>query len=371
MIQFLYAILILSVALYLLINVLLHIGLSRKYPRTKIIPKVTILVAARDEQETIAGCLESLSKLSYPTDQLEIYILDDNSSDQTRVIAQIYCQRSAHIRLIEITENRFGLQGKMNALAQGIEHSHGEIILITDADCVVPPDWVTEYVSYFSDDVGLVGGMTLLTMENMNEPLHHHVQTMDWLYLQSVASGTAGIGRPISILGNNFAFRKKAYNAVGGFSSIGFSLTEDMALLRAIEEKTEWKTAYPLGKSTAIYSRPLDTLNELLQQRRRWSKGGIKTSIWGFTLLSVSFLAHITALLPFLWGLWTYPLYAFLLLFCADFLIIFRILKRFNLGWLIYIFPAFELYYILYTIILALMLPLPLKVVWKGRTYRG
>jgi len=347
----------------------MHIGLTKKYSSTKHQPTVSILIAARNEQDTLPDCLESLSQLNYPTHLFDILILNDNSTDQTRAIAQSYNQRITNLNVIDIIENKSGLSGKMNALAQGIEQSHGEIILITDADCSVPRDWVSEFVTYFNDNVGLVGGMTILTPIHRKRRLFHDMQKMDWIYLQGIASGTAGIGMPVSVLGNNFAFRRQAYQDVGGFERIGFSLTEDMALLRAIEKETNWNVAYPLDRSNAIHSKTVATSHELIQQRRRWTKGGIETSLWGFTLLIVTFLVHVLTCLSFLVGMWSYTLYVLLIVCIADFSIVLRLLKRFKLYKLIYIFPVFELYYFAYTIVLAFLLPKPSKIVWKGRSY--
>ena len=110
----------------------------------------------------------------------------------------------------------------------------GEIILVTDADCQVNPGWAEAIVAHFTPETGMVGGVTLLEYPKDDSGFWARLQALDWLFLQAIASGMTGAGRPVSILGNNFAFRRAAYDETGGFRRIGFSLTEDMALMQAI-----------------------------------------------------------------------------------------------------------------------------------------
>ena len=64
--------------------------------------------------------------------------------------------------MITAVPGKGNMRGKANALAQGIRQSSGEILMFTDADCIVPPRWVRKTVQYFTDEVGIVGGFTLL-----------------------------------------------------------------------------------------------------------------------------------------------------------------------------------------------------------------
>jgi cellulose synthase/poly-beta-1,6-N-acetylglucosamine synthase-like glycosyltransferase len=310
--------------------------------------------------------LESILKIKYPKSFLDVIIINDHSTDKTYAYAQAYAEKCDHISVLNISTDSEGLTGKMNALAQGIERARGEIILITDADCLVPPDWVEHYVSYFTPDVGMVGGLTVLESGGFFAKL----QGLDWIFLQAIASGTAGIALPITILGNNFAFRKKAYREVGGFSKIGFSVTEDMALLNAIYRETKWKIKYPLTKDTAIKSEPAPTLKSFYQQRKRWITGGRKVSWWGYFLMFSAYSAHLLMLL--LWPVNLMSTLAFILVvlcLVADFILLYTILGRIKRKRLLLLFIFFELFYIFYTLSLALLFIVPVRVHWKGRKF--
>ena len=150
------------VFLYLLTGILIHLGLSKKYERSSLQPFVSVLVSARNEEMTLAACLDSLAMSDYPQNKFEVIIINDRSTDQTAKIARTYCKHLQHFRLFEVKNEFDGLRGKMNALAQAIEVAVGEFILITDADCRVEKTWLSALVSGFTTQSTMVGGLTLI-----------------------------------------------------------------------------------------------------------------------------------------------------------------------------------------------------------------
>jgi cellulose synthase/poly-beta-1,6-N-acetylglucosamine synthase-like glycosyltransferase len=360
--------------IYILINLLLQYGLNRKIKTFWQQPAVSILIAARNEEEHLAQCLENIIRLDYPGQLLEVLILNDHSVDSTLQIAQAYAKQYRHLRVINIDSPIPGLQvqvqGKMNALAQGIVQATGEIILITDADCRVPRGWVSEFVKYFTADVGLAGSMTLLSPLTHQDTCFTRVQNLDWIFLQGVAAGTAALSLPVTVLGNNFGFRRQAYLDTGGFAALGFSLAEDMQLLQAIHRQG-WKVVYPLQEPTAVSSEPLPTVKEFYRQRLRWVKSSSTTSCWGYLLMSTSLLAHLLMVVAAILGLLNLSVsIAIALVLLADFIFLLRLLKRFRLSKLICFFPLFEIFYLFYTLFFAVVFFLPAGVVWKDRHYK-
>lgn len=354
-------------ALYIFIHLLLQAGLRKKPSLIKHKPAVTVLIAAKNEEILLPGLIESLLKLEYEKKLLEIIIINDRSADSTLNIAQEYARNYEHITVLNITNEIDGLSGKMNALAQGIDQSKGELILITDADCLVSPDWVKNYVSYFKPDVGIVGGLTVLDPVGFFST----IQMLDWLFLQAIAAGTAGIGLPVTILGNNFSFRKKAYEEAGGFSKIGFSVTEDLALLNAIKNNTSWKIRYFLMRETAVESKAVPDLKAFYQQRKRWIIGGKRVSWWGYFLMSSAFAAHLLMLLMWPFNLTsTFTIILLTMSLIADFLLLYVIAVRIKRERLLRFFPFFEIFYIIYTLILAFLFVLPAKVRWKEQQFK-
>ena len=352
--------------IYCLLSLAIHRGLSRRWQRTGHKPQVTVLIAARNEARNLPFCLDHLAIQDYDHDRLQVLILDDQSVDATGDIGRGYADRYAFMEYHEIVPSGTALQGKMNALAQGMVRSKGEIILVTDADCRPASGWIANMVSYFTEETAMVGGLTVLD----GKGFFSRIQTCDWLFLQAVAAGTTGLGLPVSILGNNFGFRKSSYLEVGGFEKLGFSLTEDLELLRAVRRLKHLRTAYPLRQETIVMSRSAESLAELFHQRLRWIAGGRHSGAAGWLLLLTTFLLHL--LLPVMLLL-NFESLGLQVLFGAvillDLAMLGRVSTRAGDSLLSVFFPFFEIYYFIYTTFFGLLSLFPVGIQWKGRRY--
>ncbi len=343
-------------------------------PRSR--PRVAVLVAMRNEEEHIGACLNALAHQTYPEDHYEVFVLDDRSEDRSAAIAAEFARRFDFLHVRAVTEDRNGLHGKMNALSQGLHSVEHDLVLITDADCVVPETWIETMVSYFDEHTGMVGGLTVLfpfdtlTVPAAPTSMWAKIQALDWIFLQAMAAANSRFGKPITILGNNFGFRTAAYREVGGFEALGFSVTEDFALMEALRKRTNWKVRHTLDKKSAIYSRPVPTIKDFFAQRLRWVKGGRRARPWGIFILGFSVLAHslvaagvvLTGENPLSW-------LALLLLPATDALIIAPVLKKLRLQKLWPAFPLFEAFYFIYLWVFSIVFFWPFKVRWKGRTF--
>ncbi len=101
---------------------------------------ISVIIPSYNEEANIARCLLSLQKQTVPRDEYEIIVVDGNSKDQTREIAEKY----ADLVFIQ-TSNKVG-----GARNDGVLRSRGDIIVTTDADCVLPEDWLENIRSEFS-----------------------------------------------------------------------------------------------------------------------------------------------------------------------------------------------------------------------------
>jgi len=342
----------------------------------KRLPRIAVLIAMRNEEKYIAGCLHSLETQDYPLHLFRVYVIDDRSTDQSAHVIRPIIERNEHFFLISISEDKHGLSGKMNALAQGLDHVDEELVLVTDADCVLPPTWVRRFGEYFDADTVMVGGLTLLEPPpHWSSQAHRghffgRVQALDWIYLQAIAAGTCNAGLPLSILGNNFAFRLHAYQHVGTFRQLGFSVTEDFALMRAFDKKGLGRIKYVLDPELTIFSHPVASLADFYRQRKRWVIGGRGVRLWGYFLVGLSFFAHLSIFLTVILMQWKIAAALGIgLVIGSDYYIINRILRQQKLTALKKYFPAFELFYSAYLIIFGFTFPFLRHVKWKERTY--
>ena len=109
-------------------------------------PRVSVIVAARNEEKKIREALESLLKQDYAN--VEFIVVNDRSSDQTGAIVAEMGAADARLRVVNIAELPAGWLGKNYALDRGAEAASGELLLFTDADVVMDPSTVARAVSY-------------------------------------------------------------------------------------------------------------------------------------------------------------------------------------------------------------------------------
>ncbi len=327
-------------------------------------PTVSVIVAARNEEGKIRRSLNSLAQLDYPTSKLEIILVDDQSNDLTGGIMMDYAERFSNFKVIQVKEETAGLRGKANAINLGIEYARGELIFLTDADCVVPRSWIRAMANQYKEDVGLVAGYTLLDSEGW----FGGIQSLDWALLHTIAAGGVGLRKPLSCFGNNLTFRRQAYEQVGGFRGVPFSVTEDLVLFTAITRRTKWNYTYSITTKTLVWSLPCSTWQELFQQKRRWVVGGLGLGLKGFLILGLGFSISLFLCLGPLFGLGLVScgvLWGLKLMADAVFLSI--PLKRLNALSLMKYFPAFEIYFSSYVLTIPFLMLTGRKVKWKGR----
>ena len=370
MFNFMTILLLLGLIAYVLEFSVFLLGLkkAREVPADRSLePTVSVIVAARNEEKRIKQCLRSLVKMEYPRDKLEIIIVNDGSSDRTPDIVKEYADRFAYVKLITTKHEQKNLRGKANAVAMGIGASHGEILMLTDADCIVPATWVRDTVQYFTEEIGIVGGFTILTA---NRPFEV-IQTLDWMLLFTIASSTAGLGFPLTVVGNNLSVRRRAYEQTGGYEKIPFSVTEDYALVQAVLKETEYKLRFPLHVRTGIESTPCKDWDELFRQRQRWAVGGLEMIPPGILVMAVCWLMHFLLLVGLFFV--SFPIWLFTVgvKIAMDVGYLWRPLKTFGILRHLKYLAAFEMYYFVYAIVIPFIALFSKHVLWKERSHQA
>ena len=294
-------ILIVSTSLYMLGLLVFFIGLffpnERHRERAY---RVSVVISVRNEEENIARLLSDLMEQTYPKEKFEVIVVNDQSEDNTAKTIETYAQKASHIRLINITKTKEGLTSKKNAMQQGIENSRGEIILTTDGDCRVLPTWIESMISYFEPDVGMVVGFSQLGHPKERCNLFERLQAADFLSLMSAAQGALNIHWPLAASGQNLAYRREAFDEVGGFFRIGHRVSgDDVLLLQLIHRMTDWKIRFAPSISCFNTSAPEPTVSGFLNQRKRWASNGAYQFILNrvfFLYVVITFLVNLSLL---------------------------------------------------------------------------
>ncbi|MCU0416826.1 MAG: glycosyltransferase [Cytophagaceae bacterium] len=326
-------------------------------------PQVSILVAARNEEDTIGSCLQALTQVDYPSHLLTIYIGNDQSTDGTSSIVEQWQQRNPSIRLIQITENIGTARGKANVLAQLAKATTAPYLFITDADIQVPTTWVRSMLAAFKEGDGIVSGSTIVEGNGFLA----QVQKMDWSYAFGMVYVVSEKGFPVSAVGNNMCIRRTAYEATGGYEALSFSITEDLELFLATLKKGFGYRQLMQADVVAI-SRPQASWRNLLHQRKRWLTGALRVPpiLLFFLVLQALFFPMLLALLYWKPGV-AVVFYSTKTLLQYGFLydVYRRIQRRFKLRDIVY----FEGYSYLFPLVLIGYQLWPGKIEWKGRTY--
>lgn len=328
-------------------------------------PFLSVLVAARNEEDTLPRCLDALRNQDYPPNRIEFIVANDHSIDATARIVLSVSREDPRFHLIQVPDPVGSLRGKAHALHQAILQARSNILLTTDADCAPPPGWARAMAGRFSDPaLGMVCGIT--TVEH--ETILDRIQALDWLLLLAVASAASSAGFPLTAMGNNMAFRREAYLAVGGYPALPFSVTEDYALFQAIHRTSRWRVELVLDRALRNDTLPLASFREVFSQRKRWARGGLRASPWAYGLYLTVFLAHLFLLLGlFLQPVWAVPL---LLAKCGADLALIAVAKhRLGVRGLRFTFPLFEAYLFSYVIAMPFAILIAPGTRWKERTF--
>ncbi len=238
-------------------------------------PTVSVIVAARNEEENIAECLNCLCRQQYSKDKLEIIIVDDRSADGTAKIVRDFSAHYAIVKLLQIDSLPRNMTPKKHALDTGIRNARGEIIVLTDADCRPGPRWVSGMIGHFNADTGLVAGFAPL-VSGPESLLCKKLLELDSLALAAISAGSFGMGFPLTCTGRNLAYRKNLYEQVRGFESIAeFISGDDDLFLHLVRDAAKWKMRYSLDKNTFVNCAGPATVREFFAQRTRHASKGL------------------------------------------------------------------------------------------------
>jgi cellulose synthase/poly-beta-1,6-N-acetylglucosamine synthase-like glycosyltransferase len=298
---------------YLCATVFLYHGLRKlssapgKGPRNH---SFSIIIAAHNEEATITSCLESVFSQTIGSDRYEVIIVDDRSTDATNQIIRILVQRYSNLRLITVQSTPRGLSPKKYAVSLGIAQAKNEVIVFTDADCRVAPTWLSSINHHFTDTVGMVQGITTyFHIPGMNA-FFFGIQSIDFLSHGVVAAAAIGSRFPLNSNANNLAFKKMAFEEVGGYGTAGSVVSgDDDLLLQRLWKSKKWEIRYMCDAAGSVQTAPSPTLRAMFEQRKRWGSKTVHYNarqvffLGGIFCFYVAILAGISAALVFP-GLW-------------------------------------------------------------------
>lgn len=196
-------------------------------------PRVSVLVAAKDEELNIEGCVSTLLEQDYPN--FGVIAVDDRSSDRTpEILARLERGGAGKLRIITIKSLRDGWFGKNNAMREGIEASDGEWLLLTDADCRFPSRKaismaMREVQESKTDFLTVIPVLeTASVWERVLQPVCALVLIL-WFLPDRVNDPTK---KTAYANGAFMLMRRTCYDAIGGHERVKTEVNEDIKMAR-------------------------------------------------------------------------------------------------------------------------------------------
>ena len=232
-------------------------------------PLFSVLIAARNEAENLPNLLRDLAAQSFPIACFEVLIADDHSADATAALVMAAAQETGlSLRLIVLPTAQ---TGKKAALLAALHAARAPWLVCTDADCRLGPGWLAAYAARLaqSPSVNFISGPVLLTGP---ATFLHLLVGLEFAGLVGVGAACLAHQRPTMCNGANLAYRRTAFEAVGGFAdNAHLASGDDEFLLHKIHAAFPG-TAFFLADAGAIARTAAPpTLRALLRQRVRWA----------------------------------------------------------------------------------------------------
>lgn len=343
------------------------------------LPFVSVLISARDEEANIGLCLQSMMQQTYPRERFEVIVVDDHSTDQTAEIVIAFGRKAGNIRLVHLDDFVGGTvlnSYKKKAIETGIALSEGELIMTTDADCVVPPDWIFTVASYCKKHESAM----IASPVRINMPAHagwlrrffYAFQILDFTTLQGITG--AALYKEFHYMANgaNLAYPKNIFTEVEGFKGVDdLASGDDMFLMEKVRMVKPHKIHYLKSAMSTVSTLPEETLALFLNQRIRWASKSSNYQDYKIkSVLAIVYAVNVWAIILLGMGIYlkSYTLFVSFLIVKIVFELIFLlpVTRFFGQRHLLWWFLPFQPFHILY-IILAGWLGRFGSYRWKGR----
>jgi cellulose synthase/poly-beta-1,6-N-acetylglucosamine synthase-like glycosyltransferase len=333
---------------------------------------ISIIVPARNEAQHLPALLDSIAAQNFPKHLFELILMDDFSTDETAAIARSY----DFVKVISLAQfiapNSINSY-KKKAIEIGMQNSMGELVLTTDADCVVGNNWLRTIAAYYESTQAQLMVMPVMFMNN-HQPLGIF-QLLDFMSLQGITGASVYKKMHSMCNGANLAYTRSAFVAVDGFKGIdNIASGDDMLLMHKIAKRFPEGIHYIKSEEVIVQTAPMHTLGSFLQQRIRWaSKADRYDDKSIFWVLLMVYGLNVLLLLPPILLFFLYDLFlvktwlCFLLIkIIAEMYYLLPVATFFGQRIILLFFPLAEPFHILYTVVAGWLGKFG-SYEWKGR----
>lgn len=228
----------------------------------------SIIIPARNEEKNITACLQSIAQLNYPKELFEVIVMDDFSTDATVATAKQF-------PFVKVIELKTLLNEKINsykkkAIELGIAASTGDYIVTTDADCMVPANWLRNF-AFIIQQQPTVFIAAPVAMKEESSAIKVF-QSLDFLSLQGITAASVGAGFHSMCNGANLCYSKEGFYKVDGFTGVDHIASgDDMLLMHKLYKQYPNEVHYCKAADSIVLTEPVETVAAFFRQRIRWA----------------------------------------------------------------------------------------------------
>ena len=369
------ALTILTLYIFVIFSFVIGFDRVRPFKFIKTSPKTTfsVIIPFRNEAENLPKLLKSIENLNYPNELFEIFLVNDESEDNSLEIINRFLVNAKHTINV-VNSIRKSNSPKKDAIEMVIKLANNDWIVTTDADCKLPLNWLLFFDNFIQEyPTEFVVAPITYPIENT---FLKKFQLLDILSLQGSTIGAFGINKPFLCNGANLCYSKAVFDKVKGFSgNENISSGDDIFLLEKVSKKYPDKTHYLKSNEVIVLTKSQPTLNNLINQRKRWAAKATNytNSFSKFVGITV-FLMNTLLVVLFLSALigffnWKFLLAIFIAKLMLDTLLLIKTAYFFKQQKVLssmllssFIYPFFSMY--------VAIAALQHNFEWKGRTFK-
>ncbi|HNW99599.1 MAG TPA: glycosyltransferase [Bacteroidales bacterium] len=335
--------------------------------------KLSVILPVRNETENIIQCLEKIYKQNYPAELFEIIVVDDSSTDNTVELVNSFIRKNNLIKITLIELSKLNLSSKKQAIAEAVKVAEGDIIVTTDADCIMQPYWLKTIAEFYEKHKPemIIGPVCFYNEKNIFQKM----QSLEFLSLIASGAASSNLGFPIMCNGANLAYEKSAFIKLNGYNlNDKYSSGDDVFLMHQIKNKLKGKIVFLKNYDALVQTQPQQTFSSFLNQRKRWvSKSHGYSDIPTILIALLVFLFNTSIVFTGIFSIFFLPfLNLFLFIFVLKIIIDFPLLTGIsafmkNKKLMLYYIPL-QLIYPIYIFISGAM-GLFGKYEWKNRLF--
>ncbi len=320
--------------------------------------KISVMIPARNEERYIEACVLSILNNNFPSDLYELIVINDFSEDHTKEILNKLVKTHRNLKVLHLEEilpedlvlNSY----KKYALNLAIEQASGKYILTSDADCLIPENWLIHF-SYMFEELK-ANFVTAPVVFHDEHSVLEKFQTLDFMGMMCVTGASLHWKWAAMSNGANLGYPKSVFKKVNGFHGVDQKASgDDLLLMEKILKHTNNENIFFLkSKEAVVKTIPARSLNEFFNQRVRWASKSQVYQGWGIKFaLAMVLLFNLLILFNFFAALfqiisWKVFLIPFVLKMIADFIFLGSISQYFSrTELLLYFFPA-QVWHLLY-----------------------